>query len=106
MGWGEVEDGGSAGTTGQIQLAHSAFDKVGIKPGNLARRAIEAAGLIHRLQGDSEEVQVPEIISIPVVMEPAVIDQMVKNDPKMFLEIKQPDSFTHIIEPVKEDSDE
>lgn len=54
MGWGEPHIAGTTGTTAQIELAHQALDKAGVSPGNLARRAIEAAGMIHRLKQETE----------------------------------------------------
>jgi hypothetical protein len=45
VGWGEQHRQG-AGTTGQIEDAHAALDRVGIAPGPLAIRTLAAVGRI------------------------------------------------------------
>jgi phosphate uptake regulator len=56
-GWGEQHSSG-AGTTGQIEDAHRALDAVQVRPGPLAVRAIEAAGIIDRLRTEAESESV------------------------------------------------
>jgi hypothetical protein len=65
MGWGErfspsAEAGG--GTTGQRELAHLALDAVGVSPGNLAVRTVEACGIIDRLRPLAEVGELAEAL--------------------------------------------
>lgn len=52
MGWGEARTpaNGGAGTTGEIEDAINALAAMGVTGRNLAVAAIEAAGVIDRLQ--------------------------------------------------------
>jgi len=58
MGWGEPKTATSgAGSTGQIEDAHRAFDAVQIPGGTLAVRALTAAGVIDQLRQEIEAMR-------------------------------------------------
>jgi hypothetical protein len=51
VGWGEPQmDNRSVGSTGQIEEAHQALDRLGISPGSLATRIIRVVQMVEAFE--------------------------------------------------------